>query len=280
MAKLNKVLYNIDQTGDTSAAEKRTARNNIGCPSIITSTNTLPPVETDINTLTFKTDSRVYADNNIIGNIAPNPGQTDAGKFLVAQWAGSPAIGTYALAAVNQVPASTISNSGQALIVDPSGNPVWSTFNTVPASTVADKTKVLTVNDQGIAEWAPSSTSITPYFQVVNVSLSGGNMQWPNTVPITGTSIPAGKTFVGTITLSSFETNFTSLVNIDVFGGNTNVELSNFYRGGEVGGALCNTFTIPVKHVNSSNVAEPLEFGLNGSVDAQTLKVIVQGITY
>ena len=152
MTKMNKVLYNIDQTGDTSANEKRTARNNIGCPSIITSTNTLPPVETDINTLTFKTDSRVYADNTIIGNIAPNPGQNDAGKFLVAQWSGSPAIGTYGLAAVNQVPASTISNSGQALIVDASGNPVWSTFNALPSIGNNDNGKVLTVNGTS-AEW-------------------------------------------------------------------------------------------------------------------------------
>lgn len=280
MTKLNKVLYNIDQTGDTSAAEKKTARNNIGCPSIIMSTNTLPPVETDVSKLLLKTDGRVYADNNVIGNIAPNPEQTDIGKIPVAKWSGSPAIGTYQLETINQLPVSTISNSGQALIVDPSGNPVWSTFNAVPASTVADKTKVLTVNDQGIAEWAPSSVSVTPYFQVVNVSLAGGNMHWPNTVPITGTSIPAGKTFIGTITLSSFRTDVTQLVNIEVFGGNVNVETSYFYRGAEHGGVLFNTFTIPIKHVNSNNVAEPLEFGLNGSVDAQTIAVIVQGITY
>lgn len=133
MAKINKVLYNIDQTGDTSSVEKRTARNNIGCPSIITSTNTLPPVETDINTLTFKTDSRVYADNNVIGNIAPNPGQTDAGKFLVAQWAGSPAIGTYGLAAINQLPASTVADKNKVLTVNDNGFPVWQTGFIMPA---------------------------------------------------------------------------------------------------------------------------------------------------
>lgn len=185
MAKINKVLYNIDQTGDTSSVEKRTARNNIGCPSIITSTNTLPPVETDINTLTFKTDSRVYADNNVIGNIAPNPGQTDAGKFLVAQWAGSPAIGTYGLAAINQLPASTISNSGQALIVDASGNPVWSNAHYVSY----DASQGLTAGQQKNARLniaAVSQSQISDLFGLLYIR-SMSNSYWvsdPITWPV------------------------------------------------------------------------------------------------
>ena len=36
MAKINKVLYNIDQIGDTTEAEKNTARTNIGAASTTT----------------------------------------------------------------------------------------------------------------------------------------------------------------------------------------------------------------------------------------------------
>lgn len=43
MAKINKVLYNIDQTGDTTDAEKNTARTNIGAAST-TSFNKLSDV--------------------------------------------------------------------------------------------------------------------------------------------------------------------------------------------------------------------------------------------
>lgn len=117
MAKMNKVLYNIDQTGDTTAAEKRTARNNIGCPEITTSTTGLPPVETEVSKLLLIEDGRVLADNNIIGNIAPNPGQNDDGKFLIAQYTGSPAIGTYGLAAINQVPDIEKAEHGYVLMV-------------------------------------------------------------------------------------------------------------------------------------------------------------------
>lgn len=133
MANINKVLYNIDQTGDTSAAEKRTARNNIGCPEIVTSTTTLPPVETDVSKLLIKTDGRVYTDNSIAGNILPNPEQGDAGKFPVANWAGNPGIGTYILTNINQVPASTVADKTKVLTVNDNGFPVWETGFIKPA---------------------------------------------------------------------------------------------------------------------------------------------------
>lgn len=122
MAKLNKVLYNIDQTGDTSAAEKKTARKNIGCPEIATSTTSLPPVETNVSKLLITNDGRVNADNTIIGNIAPNPGQNDTGKFLVAKWSGSPGIGNYDLTAINQVPDIVNAENGYVLTVRRDGS--------------------------------------------------------------------------------------------------------------------------------------------------------------
>lgn len=133
MAKLNKVLYNIDQTGDTSDAEKKTARKNIGCPEIFTSTTALPPVETDVSKLLLKTDGRVYADNAVIGNILPNPEQGDIGKFPVANWSGSPGIGTYQLTTINEVPASTVADKNKVLTVNDNGFPVWGTGLIMPA---------------------------------------------------------------------------------------------------------------------------------------------------
>ena len=153
MAKLNKVLYNIDQTGDTTDAEKKTARKNIGCPEIVTSTTSLPPVETAVSKLMIKKDGRVYTDNTVAGNILPTPKQEDIGKVATATWSGSPGIGGYQLTTINQIPASTVSNYGQALIVDSSGNPVWSKFNALPDIGNNDNGKVLTVNDTGIPVW-------------------------------------------------------------------------------------------------------------------------------
>lgn len=150
MAKINKVLYNIDQTGDTSSVEKKTARNNIGCPEIVTSTTALPPVETDVSKLLLKTDGRVYTDNTIIGNILPNPEQGDIGKFPVANWAGSPAIGTYNLTTINQVPASDATNAEQALIVNSSGTPEWTNILQVPVN--GNNGQILTWN-AGSPEW-------------------------------------------------------------------------------------------------------------------------------
>lgn len=95
-------------------------------PEIVSTTTTLPPVDTDITTLRIFTDGRVHGNSSTLGCIAPEPAQSDTGKILEANWSGSPGIGT-------------------ARWVDkPTG---------VPASVVADKGKVLTVNNQGAAEW-------------------------------------------------------------------------------------------------------------------------------
>ena len=133
MAKINKVLYNIDQTGDTTDAEKKTARKNIGCPEIVTSTTSLPPVETGVSKLMIKKDGRVYTDGTVIGNILPTPGQEDNGKLVTATWAGSPAIGGYQLTTVNQIPASTAADENKVLTVNNTGIPVWRTGFIAPA---------------------------------------------------------------------------------------------------------------------------------------------------
>lgn len=122
MAKINKVLYNIDQTGDTTVDEKKTARKNIGCPEIVTSTTALPPVETDVSKLLILDDGRVQTDNNDVGNILPNPTQRDIGKFPVANWSGSPSIGTYRLTDIRQVPDIENAEHGYVLMVRRGGS--------------------------------------------------------------------------------------------------------------------------------------------------------------
>ena len=102
-----------------------------------------------------------------------------------------------ALATVNQVPASTSSDSTKVLTVNSSGTPVWAaaqvvtvdqtynssstnaqsgtavagalaTVNQVPASTSADSTKVLTVNSSGTPVWAAAQGGTVD--QVYNAS--------------------------------------------------------------------------------------------------------------
>lgn len=90
---INKVLYDVDQRADTTAAEKKIARDNIGAVNIKTVSTTLPPVETEITDAKVFTDGRVKLGNVDIGILAPYPSQSDAGKVLVANYAGSPAIG-------------------------------------------------------------------------------------------------------------------------------------------------------------------------------------------
>lgn len=145
---VNKVLYNIDQTGDTSASQKEIARKNIGATKVETSTSTLPPVASDVSTLTIKDNGRIIGDSGTLGVMALEPAQSDAGKILKAQWTGSPGIGTAVWD--DQWPANGA--PGQALILDANGDPVWSTVNTLPAIGNSDNGKVLTVNGT-TAEW-------------------------------------------------------------------------------------------------------------------------------
>ena len=63
-------------------------------PDIVSTTTSVPPVDTDITTLRVFTDGRVQGDSSTLGCLAPVPTQADSGKVLVAYWAGSPAIGT------------------------------------------------------------------------------------------------------------------------------------------------------------------------------------------
>lgn len=148
---VNKVLYNIDQTGDTSSSQKETARKNIGATKVETSTSSLPPVASDVSTLTIKDNGRVIGDNGTLGVMALEPGQNDIGKVLKAQWTGSPGIGTAIWD--DQWPAG--GTQGQALILDANGDPVWSSINEVPDN--GTNGQVLTWNNNAYSWQTPST---------------------------------------------------------------------------------------------------------------------------
>ena len=73
-----------DSTSDSYIQHKPTV------PSIVKTTNTLPPTNTDIGTLKFITDGRVFGDSSSIGLLAPSGSQADAGKVLTLHYSGSP----------------------------------------------------------------------------------------------------------------------------------------------------------------------------------------------
>lgn len=172
---VNKVLYNIDQTGDTSASQKETARKNIGATKVETSTTSLPPVVSNVSTLTIKDDGRIIGDSGTLGVMALEPEQGDIGKVLKARWTGSPGIGTTVWD--DQWPAGGA--PGQALILDAQGNPVWSTVNALPAIGNNDNGKVLTVNGT-TAEWRSLPTyghAYAVYECVMTRTLDGTDSQ-------------------------------------------------------------------------------------------------------
>jgi hypothetical protein len=86
------VLWSVQQT--LTDAQKLQARQNIDAAKVTKTTNANPPVTSTISTLSIIADGRVQADGSEIGLMAPSVGQNDAGKVLVAQWSGSPGIGT------------------------------------------------------------------------------------------------------------------------------------------------------------------------------------------
>lgn len=85
MAYNNKVCYNIDQTGDTTSAEKKQARDNIEA-SQVNYINAISPTPTtthgDLNLVTYQSGLHL---NDGVGNIAPClPEPTSANNGQIA----------------------------------------------------------------------------------------------------------------------------------------------------------------------------------------------------
>lgn len=88
-------------------------------------------------------------------------------------------------------------------------------------------------------------------------------------------TVPAGKMFVGTITIAGYEADdLLTFVGLSCPG----FPLSDFNLGVARGGVKWNTFTLPCRHDNTQgNTAVQVYFNLNGNPNAHTADVIVNG---
>lgn len=163
MAKINKVLYNVDQTGDTSAAEKAQARANIGAigsgdvPEIVRVD--ISSVDHDIASLKFQSQSVstaiIKGDNAELGSTVPAPSlATDEGKVPVAYYR----------------------DGRKYFLLEQYKDPRF------PDSSSSDYTKILTVNAQGQAVWQTptvGASDVGVYELTVTKVLNGtGTQLW------------------------------------------------------------------------------------------------------
>lgn len=75
---------------ETDSSADSYIQNKPNVPSIVKTTATLPPVDTNINTLKVMTNGRVLGDSSELGLLAPTGSQADAGKVLTLHYSGSP----------------------------------------------------------------------------------------------------------------------------------------------------------------------------------------------
>lgn len=79
---------------ETDSSADSYIQNKPNVPSIVKSTTTLPPVDTDISTLKVMANGRVLGDSSELGLLAPTGSQADAGKVLTLHYSGSPGVTT------------------------------------------------------------------------------------------------------------------------------------------------------------------------------------------
>lgn len=84
MSYINKVCYNIDQTGDTSSAEKKQARDNIEA-SQVNYINAITPTPTvtsgDLNLVTYQSGLHLNDGNQNIAPCLPEPTSANSGQI-------------------------------------------------------------------------------------------------------------------------------------------------------------------------------------------------------
>lgn len=136
MSNVNKVLYNIDQTGDTTDAEKALARANIGASDGKISWVTIPEggqpriSKSGLSVVTRPSGTYIQDDEgNVKFYLAPDFESGYAGKILgildggAIGWRNAP----------REVPESTSQDADKILTVDANGTPAWN----APASRIA-----------------------------------------------------------------------------------------------------------------------------------------------
>lgn len=134
MAKINKVLYNIDQTGDTSSAEKAQARANIGA-----GTGNSNITRYDISGHDYDVDQlKIYQRSvsnaefidgmNTLGSTVPTPSLvSDEGKVPVAYYRDGRGYFLLEQYKDPRFPDSSSSDYNKVLTVNAGGQAVWQT---------------------------------------------------------------------------------------------------------------------------------------------------------
>lgn len=161
MAKINKVLYNIDQRDDTTETEKKTARDNIGAigASDVTSVDRtdIGNRTYDVEAIHFKqkgaTTSQIVADSTDLGSTVPLPDMSaDEGKVPVSYYRDGR--GYYLLERI--IPSHVSSDANKVLTVMSNNALTWADVPNVPSIKVWNGTT--TVDKDFMTIYEGSST--------------------------------------------------------------------------------------------------------------------------
>lgn len=291
MAKMNKVCVNIDQTdsnnGGFTDAEKAQARANIGAgtgtsnSTIVHDSNTLPQVTTNVNQMTIFNDGRTRFDNLYSGVIPSEPSQSESGRVLVANYAGSPGKGTAQWKDVHNIGISEVpsgGSNGQVLTWN-SGNYGWANAATeLPAHTSAQAGKALILNAQGEPIWddvsGGSSITMSTFKSTKTINIPAGNSSMlTDTYKVFDL---APKTAVNmTLFVCDMDRNNLAMMGISIWCGTDYIGSNGFTRG---------TYTeishaIPVCYYNSTNSPIEIKIGFNGTFAQQALDIAMMGFT-
>lgn len=141
MANVNKVLYNVDQRTDTTAAERKTARDNIGAPTIQTVTDDRPAVITEATDISYRISNRKLSFGNDVGGmLVPEPVYGEDGYILQASWVGG---GSGVWTNTRWVPMPTFTDNCEIILY--SGTPQVSEDDMGRISTATDNNRMVFV---------------------------------------------------------------------------------------------------------------------------------------
>lgn len=261
MAKINKVLYNIDQTGDTTETEKAQARANIGAlgtSDVLTAnrynwSSPTTPISVDVIKFNQKgaTTSQIMADSTDLGSTVPLPTlSSDEGKVPVAYYRDGR--GYYLLEQYK----------------DPR----------FPDSSSSDYTKVLTVDSSGQAVWqtptSGSGVSMASFQSVKTIHIPAGNSSMINDLYKIYDLAP--KTAVNmTLFVRDMDRNGLQMMGISIWCGSINIVANSFTRGS--GTSI--SHALPICYYNGGDSSIEIKIGFNGTFAEEDLEIEMMGFT-